>query len=431
MHYQPVVDRFPIPVPLDPLAAVVFVALFVVAVLVTMRRPAYGVAALAFVQPFAWYHSVFSTTVTLPKVVLLGTIVGLAAHPNALRSLRDRRVRAVLAAFVAVVAATFLTMLVAGERAPVLRETLKAVEYLVLFATVYAAFALDRDDRVVMRSLALSVIIVSLTALVQELLGAPSGLKLGEAVVPRIAGVLEGPNQLAGYLEIAIAVLGAWYLAARSRFGAAALALACVAMVLTFSRGGWFGLAVVLVVLVWSEGTSAVGRLRPILAGLGIGIALAAVWALLVHSLGIFRLTSTESSYAGGVGNRAELWAAAWHLFRTHPLLGIGAGNFELRVGESVFGVRTHANSWYLQSLAEGGIVLFSATIAFLAAAISGLRRALHTSPWALGALAATVALALHQIFDFLVFYPKVGGPLTIALALGLAAALPRDACDS
>ena len=430
MHYQPVVDRFPVPVPLDSLAAVAFVAAFVITAIVTMRRSAFGAAALAFVQPFAWYHSVFSTTITFPKVVLLGAVVGLAAHPRAALAFRGRDIRRMLLAFGALAAVTLLTFVPATAHAPVVRETFKDLEYALLFATVYAAFAFDRDDRLVARAFACSVIIVAITALAQELIGAPSGLKLGTAVIPRIAGVLEGPNQLAGYLEVAIALLGAHAIAARSRLTSVALAVSGVTLVLTFSRGGWFGTAVVIGVLLWCEGTAVLARLRPLWTGLSAGVALAAVWAVLVHSAGIFRLTATESTYAGGVGNRAELWSAAWRMFRTHPLLGIGAGNFELRVGDLVYGVRTHANSWYLQSLAEGGVLLFSATIAFLAAALVSLRASLKASPWVLGAFAATVALALHQLFDYLVFYPKVGGPWMVALALGFAAALPRDACD-
>jgi hypothetical protein len=42
-----------------------------------------------------------------------------------------------------------------------------------------------------------------------------------------------------------------------------------------------------------------------------------------------------------------------------------------------------------------------------------------------LGALAASVALALHQVVDYLVFYPKVGGAWWLLLGIA-AAALSR-----
>jgi O-antigen ligase len=114
-------------------------------------------------------------------------------------------------------------------------------------------------------------------------------------------------------------------------------------------------------------------------------------------------------------------------MWRDRPLLGVGAGNFELELPQyGLFGVRTHANSWYLQSLAEGGIVLFAATIALLTAVIATFARPLarlrNASPWVVAALAASLALALHQIVDYLVFYPKVGGAWWLLLGIAAAA---------
>ncbi|MGB7016060.1 MAG: O-antigen ligase family protein, partial [Candidatus Cybelea sp.] len=163
------------------------------------------------------------------------------------------------------------------------------------------------------------------------------------------------------------------------------------------------------------------------------GAAGCAWWAIYAHTPGVLRISLAPSAYAGGVGNRDELWRAAWRTFLAHPLLGAGAGNFELELPKfGVYGVRTHANSWYLQSLAEGGVVLFGATLALIGASIGAfLRRPFVASlraqpPWVLAAVAASIALALHQIVDDFVFYPKVGAPWF--LLLGIAAAARRSA---
>ena len=42
-------------------------------------------------------------------------------------------------------------------------------------------------------------------------------------------------------------------------------------------------------------------------------------------------------------------------------------------------------------------------------------------APFVLAAFGATLALTLHQIFDLLVFYPKVGGMWWIVLGAGVA----------
>jgi hypothetical protein len=71
--------------------------------------------------------------------------------------------------------------------------------------------------------------------------------------------------------------------------------------------------------------------------------------------------------------------------------------------------------------LAEGGILLFGATVAVIAAIVAALGRELRRSPWIAGAAAASLAICLHQIADYLVFFPKVG--MTWWLLLGIAAA--------
>jgi O-antigen ligase len=132
------------------------------------------------------------------------------------------------------------------------------------------------------------------------------------------------------------------------------------------------------------------------------------------------------------VGNRPELWRAALFFFKEHPLLGIGAGNYELELPlAGVFGVRTHANEWYLQQLAEGGLILFAATIAFIVSVVRSLLRDVRSSPWRVAALAVTAALCIHQLADFLVFYPKIGLPWMILIGLGIAATPNLAACEA
>ncbi len=423
MHYQPVVDQISVRVPLDPLVGMLFVALFAATVLLTMRRASYGLALLLFVTPFALYHDAFGTTITLPKVVLAGVIAGLLSYAGASRFLREREFRGIAIALAALSAVTLLTIVAALHPTPVLRETLKAVEHLALFAVAYVAYRVDPNDGLLLRALCASVALVALSALAQEVVGAPSALVLGDTIVPRIAGALEGPNQLGGYLELAIATIGAWAMERPGRLVALCLALAGCAAVLTFSRGAAVGIAIVLIVLAivrrdrwWRAG-------GPALVGIGIGGCGATAWGLVAHSFGFARVEAA-TDYSGGVGNRPELWRAAWMFFRTHPWLGIGAGNYQLELDRAgVYGVRTHANSWYLQALAEGGIALFAATLAFIASAIATLRAHLRDAqPWALGAFAATIALCVHQTVDYLIFYQKIGTPWMLAIGLGAAA---------
>ncbi|HKU81302.1 MAG TPA: O-antigen ligase family protein, partial [Candidatus Tumulicola sp.] len=379
MTYQAVVDRFPMPVPLDPLSATLFVALFAAVVVVTARRPAYGLSALILVTPFSLARDISVTTITLPKVALVGVLIGLCACPRAAARLRDRPVPLLLGAALAYAAVVALTAIDAAHRGPAARETFKYLQYAVTFAAAYLCRRVDADDAVLIDAMALAAIVVSATALAQEIVGAPSGLYVGQAIVPRIAGALEGPNQLAGYYQIAVAALGAWSFVRRSLLLDVALAVCVCADVLTFSRAGLLGLAVVVLVLIAFRGRTSLRALAPAAAGLAAGLCVVGWWAFYAHTVNVLRISLAESTYAGGVGDRRELWAAAWRMWMRHPIIGVGAGNYELDLPlYGVYGVRTHANSWFLQSLAEGGLALFAATLALVGAILATFLRALR-----------------------------------------------------
>jgi O-antigen ligase len=433
--YRPVVDRFFTHIPLDPATAALFVALFIATALLTARRTTYGLVLLIVVQPFALYRDVFATTITLPKTVLLGVVVGLTAYAGITRRLRETPVRVILLALIAYLIAMAISFVHAAYPGATLREVLKVAEYAVLFAAAYLCYRLEQHDRFIVTALAAVTIVVTLTALAQELIGAPSGLCIGRSIIPRIAGVLEGPNQLAAYLEIAIAALGPWAMVRRTPLVGIALGLAAGTDVLTFSRAGLVATAIVVIAWIVYDRRRAQRAFVPVAIGALAGLGVAGAWEAYAHTSALARLSFSPSRCAGSVGSRPELYRAALAMWLRHPLFGVGAGNFELELYEvGVLGVRTHANSWYLQSLAEGGLVLFTATLGLAATVLISFGRRLRaSSPWVLAAFTATLALALHQIVDYLIFYPKIAGPWWILLGIGAAALTlnQRDATAS
>jgi O-antigen ligase len=398
-----------------------FVAVFAAAAAATWYRPALGVAALVAVDPFALYQDVGPTTVTLEKVVLAAVAAALIARRASFAALRDGRIRALLLGSLGVVAATALSIAQAHALAPAIRETLKAVEYLLIFSVTLAAFAGDPDEPLVWRAIIATTAAVAMIALAQELSGAPSVLPVGTVVVPRIAGPLEGPNQLAGYFGLALPLLTALILAGRAgRLAYAALTLGTAAQLLTLSRSG---IITTMLALALVFGLAPAANRAAAALCLSAGTALAALLGTPWLGPMLSHLTSLEEvDQPGGVGRRSLLWHAAVFLWRQHPLFGIGAGNFELEVAQvGQPNVRTHANSLYLQSLVEGGIPLFTATAATVASSILSFARGPFSEPLVLGAFAAGIGLALHQFLDLLVFYPKVGGWWWIVLGLGAA----------
>jgi O-antigen ligase len=417
--------------PLDPLAAAVYIALAGVVLVATLRRPADAIVALVAAAPFAYTHAVGSTTITFEKVALLAAIIGIAlrlARPersNAMRcGVEGLRVtwggalRLIGLAILAVLLCTALSIANAHDRGTTLREILKAFEYLLTFGVAAVAWSLDPDVRRLRTTLVLVCAAVCVLALAQEITGAPSGIWFNGKAFPRIAGPLEGPNQLAGYLGTVLPFVvvfalesGAWTTLAVSALGAATL-------VLTLSRSGVVAGFIALGIVIALRERHRAATLGALVVGIVASVLVLIGWH--VSAVGERFVSFGEVEEPGGVGTRRILWRAAIELWQTHPLLGVGAGNFELllpRVAPA--GIKTHANSWYLQSLVEGGLPLLAATLALVWASIAPFRRALRND-LCLAAFAASVAFALHGIFDLLIFFPKVAA--TWFVVLGIAA---------
>jgi O-antigen ligase len=216
---------------------------------------------------------------------------------------------------------------------------------------------------------------------------------------------LLGGSLAAGALHRRVAVLAA-----------CAVALGMAAVAATFDRAAWLALAVAaLVVVAFSK------RGRAVAVACGVAVA----GALLFPGVRS-RLATTFDWRANA--DRLFLWARASEIVRDHPLHGVGFANYPRicssyydRVDPTFF-MRTWAHNAALSLLAETGplglIALLWAGFRTVRALLQSLRGG---EPIALGALAATAALAvIAQAHD--VFYDT---KVMYALWLGIALALP------
>jgi O-antigen ligase len=424
-----VVLAIPHRVPLGPISATVFLVVAVLAAILTDRRPAFAVAALLVLDPFAWAHDLGPTQITIGKAALIGATIALVARRASLHALWNAPARPLVIGALAIVTANALTAIPGVYIDAVARETLKALEYVLAFGT--AAIAVSRaeapDNVAVAGGVLVSTLLACAFALAQEVSGASSGAIVGAHVIARIAGPLDGPNQLAGFLDLTIPFALAYAIdPGRLRDVARiVLAVAVCTDVLTLSRAGVLGAAVGIACILAFRARG-LAAMRPLAFG---GAAVFAALAGLATTFGFARrfFEFGDVSRENGLGTRSELWRAAIDLWKSDPALGIGAGNYELvlpRVG--LIGVRTHANSLYLQSLAEGGIALASATVWTIVCAAILCLRSSKRSATLLAIGAGTVALGTHQIFDDLTFFPKVGEFwwILLGVAVGLSARL-------
>ena len=422
IHWQPGYVYPPVfhppHVPMDGFAAAVFVLVAICVALLTLRRPAMGIAALIVLTPFSFAHYLAGTSVTLSKAALLGFVIGLIRHRPSLVVLRDRLLVRFLVAFGGVILTMLLSAFAAGDHAVVSREVAKWVEYGVTFIAATVALANDPDDRAIWDAIGIATVLVCLQGIAQEFIGAPAGIFIHGQPFPRIAGPLEGPNQCSAWLGIAIPVLFARVLVHRDWRLVAILVLAAVTQALTLSRSGIVASILACIIVLFASRPPKAVRWRfaagavvlvGILFTLGIAIGLESRFFSLA-----------ETVQADHLGTRAELWRAALDLWRMSPIVGVGAGNYELDLGRvGLPEVHTHANSLYLQSLAETGVLGFVATLVLVYVSIQSFAKATSRRPLIIGAFGASVAFAVHQIFDYLVFFPKIGLLWWLILAVG------------
>jgi O-antigen ligase len=408
---------------LGPLHVLFFAALALAVGLLAYRRPALGVGALILCAPFAEARYIFGTSITVSKAALIGFVIALIVHRTSVRVLTEKPVRALLLGFALLLTAIVFSALHAQHLDAVARELLKWVEYTAVFVAVVVGFAYDPDDRPVWTAL-IAIGLFEVAASVYELLfGAASGVVVAAHNFPRVAGTLEGPNQFAGWLNLLLPVLFARMLVDRNRWLIASVVLCAITEVATLSRSGIVAAVVGAVVVLVVTRPS-----RRVRFSFAIGaVVVAAILVTLGLSVGLEArfFSVAEVPQPDHLGTRAILWAAALDLWRSSPLVGIGAGNFEFDLG--MVGhpeVRTHANSLYLQALSEMGLAGFAATLYMIWAVITTFARSFSRRPLLIGVFAANIALALHQIFDYLWFFPKVGVFWAILLAIGVVEVL-------
>jgi len=282
----------------------------------------------------------------------------------------------------------------------------------------------------------------------------PEGFLLGERFM-RAFGTFGQPNPFAGYLGLVLplacglaisSVLKRANFNIRSflLFGAIALIL-LAAMLMSLSRGAWlafFAAISVMAVMVSQRSLiylSLLLFLVAILLGLGAFGALpqpvTARLSIVTDYVRIFDVrdvTVTPENWA--IVERMAHWQAAWGMFSDHPLLGVGIGNYGVVYPnyalEGWKNTTGHAHNYYLNLLAETGIlglsaylILWLAAFAYAGKALARVKQArlrpglVSDYGLALGVIGVMVALSVHNFFDSLYVHSMAA---QIGLTLGL-----------
>jgi O-antigen ligase len=381
-------------------------------------------------------------------------LVGLLGAVWLARAVRQRelsiRASAPVAALLALIVLALLSVGYADDRMSAIKETVKWVEMLLVLLVVVDLVREPGVARWVMAALFVAGAAEAAYGAVQFATGSgPEAFALQGAL--RAFGHFEQPNPFAGYLTtiLPLALLMALSASNPSWFRWLALfssGLMAVGIGLSQSRGAWLGAAAAIFVLalLWSRDTRRLLPPAALVAALIPAMALAGLLpptvldrvAQAVEYFGVFDVRTVDPTSANfAVLERMAHWQAGWYMFMDQPWFGVGAGNYGDAYDRYFINgwpeALGHAHNYYLNMLAELGIVGGSLLLLFLALSFRALlgplvrsedRQATFWRAVLAGSVGGLVVFCVHNLFDSL-FVHSVQVQIGVLLGLGLVAA--------
>lgn len=314
---------------------------------------------------------------------------------------------------------TFITILAAGATFFYTPEPMRAVYWVqepvlayLIFLVALNVLKTPEDVRFVVKLLMISVVIQAFVYFLQFTIGVGFDLH-GEltsraALVKRYGGtVSRNPAAFASFvMPLLMIALSRFFLARQSR-ERTRMAMVCLlgitAVLLTFTRAAWVGLALGLTwVMILTARRGA--RTRHIAVILVAACVVAAVmWPILA-----LRADTTQTSAA--LDERLALMQMAWGVISDNPIFGVGAGAYAFVFREYVTpDLRQNwlfvVHNTYLLRWAETGIVGLLGLLAFWLGAFRVAMRASHesdrmTMSLGVGCSAAVIALLWEMWWD-------------------------------
>jgi hypothetical protein len=264
----------------------------------------------------------------------------------------------------------------------------------------------------------------------------PHWMMLGRHQIPQFIGRATGPfgipNSLGVFFALLIPPVGA---VAFGRGRSPGLRILCAAALCTFaagfvmaiSRGAWIALAGAFALRPLLTPGASFGR--RIATALAVVLLASAAVALLYNTYPLMRERSIEFVHDVGERTRPIIWRGTWRIFEAHPVVGGGAGAFDVLFEkyrpEGFRDEPIYSHCDYLNTLADYGVVgfaLFFGPVAYLGwrtSRVDGLAAAAWTG---------LLAFFLHLLVDFHLKIPALAMIVATVSALVVREAWPRGA---
>jgi len=236
-------------------------------------------------------------------------------------------------------------------------------------------------------------------------------VEIGGRTIMRAIGLFPDPHMLAFFLGMTLPLVLAMLFGTKSR-KKLLFCIFCVllaALALTFSRGGYVGVAtsfLVMLVLGWRRlGVGAKAFVSSVFFILAIAVLLTPVYGRLFSSFDL-----SEGSNSG----RLAIWAQSLAQVKNNPILGVGLGNYPLSINFAQdYRSAVTSHNLFLDILVETGIFGLLSWLWFLGGTA---KRFLDTARqntgfiWAaaVGLLGSFVYFAAHSFFETAIFNPTI-----------------------
>jgi putative inorganic carbon (HCO3(-)) transporter len=288
-------------------------------------------------------------------------------------------------------------------------------------------------------------LIVSIYGIRQWFFGAPAlatwvDPESSMANITRVYSYLGNPNLLAGYLIPAVAfsivAIFAWRGWFPKTLALIMIVVNLMCLILTFSRGSWYGLVVsvfaLLILLVhwWSVDLPRFWRTWTLLVVLGSVAGLLVLGVVFVAPISERAISMLAGRSDSSINFRINVWAAVREMILDRPIIGIGPGHDAFNKIYPLY-QRTRfsalsAYSIFLETAVETGFIGLSCFLWLLLVTCSQgwlqlqqLRRLRSQEGfWLMGAISALLGLLGHGLVDTVWYRPQVStlGWLMIAL---------------
>ncbi len=253
----------------------------------------------------------------------------------------------------------------------------------------------------------------------REVLMNPSWLvNIGGKTYMRAIAVFPDPHMLAFYMGMLVPLNIAliFILPGKKRFFSATLAVLLITDLLTFSRGGYVGLAVgaVFILIFFWKKINKKYKIA-IVSLIGAGLLL-----LIFPNPVSQRAYSTFNLNEGSNQGRIQTWEEALKVIGNNPVLGVGLGNYPLAVNPLAdYREPIYAHNAYFDIAAETGILNALIWIWLLMATILNLIKKSKRNLLFLGAAASLVIFATHSLVETSIYSAQVLPLLLIIMSFG------------